>query len=201
MTGSAAAVLNGRIAAAAPGSQGFDTDTVVTTATAHALYATGFRFGIRYISRTVPQHTGDLSTSEAMTILSAGLALMPVQHCDRQGWSPSAILGTAYGIGAAGNAAEIGFPVGVNIWLDLEGPLISAAPEQVIAFVNAWSDAVAVGGFVPGLYVGFDELLTSDQLYHRLKLRHYWRSASQVPDVSLRGYQIIKWLVNSGVRP
>jgi hypothetical protein len=44
---------------------------------------------------------------------------------------------TTYGKTAAANAAAVGFPEGVNIWLDLEGVLGSVASEEVIRYCNA----------------------------------------------------------------
>ena len=65
------------------------------------------------------QPTRDLSEAEANVILSAGLALMPVQHVAPQNWSPSQALGIRNGKNAAKHARQIGFPEGVNVWLDL----------------------------------------------------------------------------------
>jgi hypothetical protein len=193
--------LPGRAAPVAAGVIGFDTDTILTSTIAAQLFASGFGFALRYLSRTQPQSAADLSQAEATNILGAGLGLMVVQHCDRQGWSPTAALGNAYGLAAAENATSVGLPSGVTIWLDLEGPLASTPAENVIAFVNAWAGQVSTPGYnyVPGLYVGFQDILTSDQLYWRLRLKSYWSSASTVPDVAQRGYCMIQSLAPSPV--
>lgn len=52
----------------------------------------------------------DLDRDEAQAILSAGLALMPVQHVRYAGWMPDASLGTQTGKTAADNAIHVGFP-------------------------------------------------------------------------------------------
>ena len=111
------------------GAQGFDADSVIGSDTAKALAAAGFGFAVRYLSRTTPQNNGDLSAAEIGWITDAGLALMAVQHCPLPGWSPTLALGTAYGTAAAVNAAAIGLPGGVSVWLDLEGvaPYVTAA--------------------------------------------------------------------------
>jgi Domain of unknown function (DUF1906) len=193
--------LPGRVAPVAAGNIGLDTDTIITPAVAAGLFASGFRFSVRYLSRTQPQSATDLSPAEATNILGAGLGLMAVQHCDRQGWSPTAALGNQYGLAAAVNATSVGLPSGVTIWLDLEGPLASTPAENVIAFVNAWASQVSTPtyNYVPGLYVGFQDILTSDQLYWRLRLKTYWSSASTVPDVAQRGYCMIQSLAPSPV--
>lgn len=194
-------LLPGRVQSVAVGTIGFDTDTVVTPKNAAALFASGFGFAVRYLSRSYPQSVSDLSLAEAENILAAGLGLMAVQHCDRQGWSPTTALGNMYGLAAVENASSVGLPSGVTIWLDLEGPLTSTPAEEVISFVNAWAGQVSSPGYgyVPGLYVGFDDILTSDELYWRLRLKTYWSSASAVPDVARRGYCMVQSLAPSPV--
>jgi hypothetical protein len=100
--------LAGTVAAAVPGTQGFDSDTTIVPATASALFAAGFRFAVRYLSRTEPQNPSDLGNDEAQAILNAGLALMAVQHSPLPGWAPTTALGEQYGQTAARNAASIG---------------------------------------------------------------------------------------------
>jgi Domain of unknown function (DUF1906) len=174
--------------AAAPGAQGFDSDAVLTPASAAALHAAGFRFVVRYLSRTSPQNPGDLDSGEIAVILYAGLALMAVQHCPLPGWSPSADLGALYGHAAADNAAAIGIMPGVTLWLDLEDVAPYATGADTIAYCNAWAGIVAMAGFQPGLYVGANQPLSGNDLYWRLRVTRYWRSASSVPGIPYRGY-------------
>ncbi|HEY3910393.1 MAG TPA: glycoside hydrolase domain-containing protein [Stellaceae bacterium] len=198
--------LTGIIAAATPGAQGFDSDTVLVADTASKLFGAGFRFALRYLSRTEPQNPSDLSTGEAQAILGAGLALMAVQHCPLSGWAPSAALGKQYGQSASHNAAAIGLPfastpagLGLSLWLDLEGVASWASAADTIAYCNAWAGAVEAAGFLPGLYVGANQPLSGDELYWRLRVTHYWRSASTVPDIPYRGYQMVQALAPSPV--
>jgi hypothetical protein len=184
---------------ATPGAQGFDSDTTIDQTSAIDLKGAGFAFAIRYLSRSTPQAPGDLSNVEAQTILNAGLALMAVQHVSRPGWAPNAALGTDYGDAAVANAALIGLPRGICLWLDLEEVAPYATAEDTIAYVNAWAAAVANGNFVPGLYVGANQPLSGDQLYWRLRLRNYWKSASTVPDIPYRGYQMVQALAPSPI--
>jgi hypothetical protein len=187
-----ASTLVGTVATASTGSIGFDTDTVLSSDTASMFSADGFVFCIRYLSLSTPQDDGDLSHLEATAILGAALALMPVQHVLEPGWMPTADLGDLQGAAAAANALDVGFPAGVNVWLDLEGVGIDASSDDVIAYCNAWFDQVTAAGFVAGLYVGADCGLTSDQLFWDLTCRSYWQSGSDVPDVDQRGYQMVQ---------
>jgi len=178
---------------------GFDTSTSISAGKAAALRTAGFTFAIRYLSRSHGQHAGDLTTAEAQRILNAGLALMPVQHVPPSPWSPTQALGTTNGANAAFNAQQVGFPPGVNVWLDLEGVKISAAAQDVIDFCNAWFAQVEGAGYVTGVYVGASAILTGDQLFFNLKTKHYWKSGSTVPDIPHRGYQMIQRIVPGDV--
>jgi hypothetical protein len=184
--------LDSIVVAATAGIHGFDCNTVLSADQAQQFRARGFRFAIRYLSRFSSQGPSDLSIREAADILAAGLGLMVVQHVAPAGWVPNLALGTNNGRNAALNASECGLLPGVNVWLDLEGVRQSAPAEDVIDYCNAWHDEVAAAGFVPGVYVGADAILTGDQLYWRLKMKHYWRSGSRVPEIPHRGYQMIQ---------
>jgi hypothetical protein len=115
---------------------------------------------------------------------------MPVQHF-RTASSPNQSLGRQDGQNATANAQSVGFPAGVNLWCDLEGVDPAAQAQDVIAYCEAWYQAVNAAGYVPGLYVGAGALLTGQQLYD-LSFQHYWQSASIVPDIPTRGYQLLQ---------
>jgi hypothetical protein len=186
--------LSGNIQSAPNGALGFDADTPIPSSAAQQFASQGYTFCVRYLSRTQGQLPGDLSANEANAILSAGLALMSVQHVRGEGWSPTAALGQQDGTNAGYNAGEIGFPAGVNVWCDLEGVNPASVPPDVIGYCNAWYDGVAAAGFVPGLYVGANCILDGQQIYD-LKFQHYWKSLSRVPVLPARGYQLIQTLV------
>jgi hypothetical protein len=176
-------------------SQGFDTDTVLTTTSAPGLVAAGYCFCIRYLSLQSPGKAGDLTLSEAGIILAAKLGLMAVQYVDAYGWTPTAALGTTHGTAAAANAVAAGLPIATTVWLDLEGVASGTSASAVSGYANAWFTAVAAAGFLAGIYIGADSgFTTSDQLYQDLSTQHYWSSASSVPAVATRGYQMVQSL-------
>ena len=184
--------LPGTASAAAGDIAGFDADGIVTAVAAAAFFSRGFRFCIRYVSRVAQQNANDLSAAEALDLLNAGLALMPVQHVRGAGWVPTAALGASDGVHAVYHAFVIGFPLGVNVWCDLEGVQPGASTQQVIDYCNAWYDAVNAAGYVPGIYVGADTILDGPTLRHSRKFSHYWKSLSHVPDIPGRGFQMIQ---------
>ena len=184
-------ILPGTIEPSTPFAPGFDTDSILTSTRALQFYNLGYKFCLRYLSLG-EQSTRDLTAEEADDILNSGLALMPVQHVRRPGWSPSASLGGTDGQNAASNARQIGFPAGVNIWCDLEGVNRAASQQDVIDYCESWHASVRGAGFLPGLYVGANSTLTGDQL-RNLSFQHYWKSQSNVPAIPGRDYQLIQF--------
>jgi hypothetical protein len=170
---------------------GFDVNQPLSGAQSAAFKTAGMDFCIRYLPRTPALFRGNLTAAEIEIILSAGLALMAVQHCPNPGWEPTGALGLEYGTYAAQYAKEIGLAPGINLWLDLEGvgPLVKA--EDVIAYCQAWYTAVSVAGYVPGIYVGWNVALSDEQLYE-LPFAHYWRAYNCDQNIPTRGYQIIQ---------
>lgn len=186
-------MLSGTVQAAPAGVKGFDANVVITPDQADAFWAAGFRFALRYVGRT-QMASHDLATAEAEMLLSKGFALMPVQHVLGGEWMATGDLGTEYGANAANFSQQIGFPPGVNVWLDLESVSTQAAAADVIAYCNNWHAQVAGAGYVPGVYIGYHPGLPGSQLYSNLKFQHYW-AAYNVDGVSTphpRGYQLIQ---------
>jgi len=181
--------LPGTVQSAPAGIKGFDANVPVSAAVAKEFLDAGYRFCARYVGRTqMAPH--DLTASEAATLLQAGLALMTVQHVEAGEWMPSAALGAEYGANAARFTAAIGFPAGVNVWLDLESVSSAAAAAEVVAYCNAWADAVSAAGFAPGIYVGWQPMLSNAQLYHDLKFSHYWGAYNVDAVIPQRGWQM-----------
>jgi hypothetical protein len=185
-------LLPGNVLSAPPGLSGFDVNSPLAPSDATNLKNAGYSFCIRYIPRTAALIPGNLTNAEALGILNAGLALMPVQHVSLPGWNPNTNLGTIYGNFAATYASQtLMLPQGVNIWCDLEGVATSTSPNDVIAYCQAWYYSVHIAGYIPGIYVGYDTMLSPDQLYNDISFQHYWR-AYNGPQVSTRGFQLIQ---------
>ena len=182
--------LPGQVESATPSVPGFDSDSMIVAEIARRFFTAGYKFCLRYISldQKAPE---DLSSQEAIDILNSGLALMPVQHARRRGWSPTQDLGRRDGGNAVANAQNVGFPAGVSVWCDMEGVSRASGSQDVIDYCEAWYEALDGAGYSPGLYVGPDSALTGPQLYG-LSFRHYWRSQSKVPHIPKRGYELIQ---------
>jgi hypothetical protein len=78
-----------------------------------------------------------------------------------------------------------------------EGVKSSSSHAAVIDYCNGWIAEVESAGFVPGVYIGARAILTSEEIFWRLRARHFWRSGSRVPDVPHRGYQLIQKIIRN----
>jgi Domain of unknown function (DUF1906) len=186
-------MLSGTAQAAPANVKGFDANVTITSSQADAFWNAGFRFGLRYVGRT-QMASHDLTADEAAMLLSKGFGLMPVQHVLGGEWMATGDLGTEYGANAARFSQQIGFPPGVNVWLDLESVSTQAAAADVIAYCNNWYAQVAGAGYVPGVYIGWQPGLSGSDLYNKIKFQHYW-AAYNVDGVSNpkpRGYQLVQ---------
>jgi hypothetical protein len=102
---------------------------------------------------------------------------MAVQHAPEPGWIPGGRVGEQHGSNAARNAQSAGLPLGINIWLDLEGVNSGAPASDVSAYCNAWFAKVSEAGYIPGLYVGAGSILSGEQL-DALDVQYFWKSGS-----------------------
>jgi hypothetical protein len=98
------------------------------------------------------------------------------------------------------NLRSIGATPGVCVWRDWEGLVPGSTASDCIADDNAWNLAVTQGGYVPGIYFGYNGILTASDLYWRLTCAHYWKSASTVQAPEVRGWQMIQSLAPSPVQ-
>lgn len=171
---------------------GFDCDTALTAVTAMQFAAAGFTWAARYLSRG-EEIASDLEAIEVRALHTCGISVVPVQHVAVPPWEASVDLGQVLGAEAKDNAALIGCPSGVTLWLDLEGVAPSCPASAIVGFCNAWTAAVEAGGYTSGLYVGIGCGLTSSQLYRDLAVTRYWKSLSRsAPTVDVRGFQIVQ---------
>lgn len=170
----------------ASGTNGFDRDYSPSATQFNQIYSDGYRFYIGYT-----QHMTDTDLSNALT---NGFAVMMVEGF--YSGMVSDYTGAEWAQYAINAAQTIGYLTGCNLWLDLEG--ISNSANEVIPWANDWYDAVQSAGYVPGIYVGEPEPLTSSQLYYDLNFSHYWRSCSgSTPNVDVRGYQMFQTQCNA----
>ncbi len=121
----------------------------------------------------VAGYLGVISADRLKSILAAGLAFLPVTLAGEYNDGPNDEIG---------QLKALGIPAGVTVFLDLEGlSSFKADPAGLIVKIDAWASAVSAAGYVPGLYVGVPQPLTSEELW-KLKVSRYWRGQGSVRD-------------------
>lgn len=173
------------------GSLGFDCNTPVNAHQAHLMRQAGFKFAIRYVPR-VNWRATDITRDEIANLIGGGLGVMLVQHFPGEQWHPMESLGTAWGGAAANFADKAGYPKGAVLWCDLEGVAGEVSASVIIKYVNKWYDAVRLAGHEPGLYLGYGNGLTAEQVYWKTKFRRYWAAYNLNRDQypAIRGVQM-----------
>ena len=171
-----------------PNVRGIDTIARITYEQALALYADGFRFAVRYL--------GHISMAEVIDITSAKMALLFVAgYSRRPGWVPTASIGALDGGQAIEHLKELE-AVGTSTYVDFEGPGEPLGIKQekldCLLYGNAAAHAIQQGGSPAGVYIGYGLPFTAIELYWSFAFTGYWKSLSMVPDVAVRGYQMIQ---------
>lgn len=179
---------------------GFDTSVYVNPKYYTQLKNAGYGFAVRYIWRHMLYNNTPnggwpvaLSIQELAELTDAGFGVSIVQFANPQsGFVPTAAEGANVGTAAGYNAKGLGIPSGTTIWCDVEFPSVPTS-GSVTAYINAWATAVVAAGYEAGLYVGPNNGLSADAMYYDLgKINHYWKSASMVPWVTKRGFQMFQ---------
>lgn len=134
-----------------------------TATQAQALKASGIDFVVGYL--------GVMSASRVRAITDAGMAFMPVT-----------VANTYDGGHSVAHCKSLSLPLGCTVWLDLEGQTaFDTPPEMLWKKINSWASSVKSAGYMPGLYVGSPQPLTSEQLYS-LGVVRYWNALSREVD-------------------
>ncbi|HEX8792998.1 MAG TPA: glycoside hydrolase domain-containing protein [Polyangiaceae bacterium] len=172
------------IAAKATPGRWVDSSTPLTPAVCAELVREGIVGVVRYVPLPNNPAHADISAAEAALILDAGLQLLLVQHVRMPPWSPSQHDGYTDGAIAAGSARAAGYAPGCHVFLDIEGVQGDAASTSL--FCDNWARAVKSAGYRAGLYCGYSDPLSADQLYERPGFTTYWSDAGH-RRVSTRG--------------
>jgi hypothetical protein len=85
----------------------------------------------------------------------------------------------------------------VQTQLQAAAGTVQSLKTQVQALLTALQSGSSAG-YVLGLYVGANALLSGQQL-HDLPFEHYWQSCSEVPSIPARGHQMVQTLVGEPV--
>ena len=170
---------------------GFDCNTKLSYKMARKFKIIDMNFVIRYVGRYKMNTKIDIDKIEKNNILKAGLDLGIVQHCPgKPGIIPSGKLGKTWGINAREFSKKVEYKKDCIVYLDLENVNIKFKNKQqlIYDYINYWAEEV-IKYYTPGIYVGYNGFMSSQQLYYKLKfIMDYWKSCSFVPNIYRRGY-------------
>jgi len=171
--------------ALAPGLSGFDNIGADSAVQLNCLSASGFSFD-------VIDALGAGWDTEYRTAAGLGMSIVLFQGFYQPFWSDPA-QGTARGQLMVTNAKSVGYPRGAQVFLNLENNLSDGTSPTtragMISWVKNWASEVRSAGFVPGVYVGVPQLLTTADLENAVGSDGvFWRSASSSAPQTNRGY-------------
>jgi hypothetical protein len=139
-----------------------DASVVVTASTSAKLAAEGYVGIIRTLAyKAGASEATDLHADELAWHLANGLWVAVYQRVRLPGWKPIECDGYEDAEAAMLEAQKIGLPYGMHIWQDLEG--VGGDAADVPNYCKQWADGIASYG--AALYVGYQTLLTPEQLH------------------------------------
>jgi hypothetical protein len=134
--------------------------------------------------------------ADLQNALAAGLQVQVFQGYYAPLWTEGPSAATARAQQAIDAMHTAGLPVSSIGWLDVEDWPTDATAAEAMAWITAWGSAIAAGHMQAGGYQGSGTPLTGDDWWNITTLHRYWRSASMVPTIPNRGYQIVQTAVN-----
>ena len=135
-----------------------------TATQAKALKSTGVDAIVGYL--------GAINSARLSYILDAGMAFMPVTYAaDAFG-----------GDTIVKRCNDLGLSKNVTVWQDLEGiHVFQMEPLALRSRLNVASLKVQQSGFMPGVYIGAPQPLTSEELFSLTAVR-YWKGIGRCVD-------------------
>jgi Domain of unknown function (DUF1906) len=132
--------------------------------------------------------TGAGFASEITGALEGGLAVALWQSMAAPAWAdlPQAqVVGRQMALAAQSG----GYGAGGTVFLDLRDVPVGTPAQQILDWIDSWSDTVAAAGYVPGLRAGPNAGLSANQL-GATRPGTFWASGGAVPALSV-GYSVM----------
>ncbi len=149
----------GSVVSILSGAKGFDESGYAITGAYAACAATnyGMSFVGRYISLTVGEQSGDLTSAEAVQITENGLAILVVQHCySAPSFTNYAAQGKTDAQTAISNLDNMVAPSGLFVYCDIEHFLTF---DDGAAYAQAWGTEINASGTYKAGYYGDQTIL------------------------------------------
>lgn len=111
------------------------------------------------------QKSNDITAERLQSLTGEGFEVGLIQHVRYSGWDPRDHSGTFDAAAAAEHALSVGYPTTAHIWNDLEGIRPGCSDIAMRVFLESWSGRMPAYPYGAGLYVGYQQPLTAEQLY------------------------------------
>ena len=167
----------------------YDASVRLHEPSARALLAAGCVGVFRYVPLPRNPIGQDINAPELAMLVGLGLEVGLVQHVRMPGWDPRQHSGYEDGQVAVEYAQQAEYPEGAHLWCDFEGPLVGVPSGPCIEYCTQWARGVVEAGYRAGLYCGYDDPMTPEELYLLPGITSYWSDAGH-RSVSVRGVAI-----------
>lgn len=121
----------------------------------------------------VAVYLGAVNAARVGFLLNVGLGVVPVTF------------GGEYADGSSDELAQLkalGLPLGIHVFLDVEGlKTFHTDPVALRNLIGAWAKPLKDAGWIPALYAGVPQPLTSDELW-KLPVELYWKGQGRQVD-------------------
>jgi hypothetical protein len=148
---------------------------------------------IRYVPLPGVNPAGDIDEGELALILSHPAKFLSwfVQHPRFPGWKPREHDAEADARWAARFAHEAGYPPGVHGFVDAEGMSADTTAAEAHFYNSLWCHVMVEEGFAAGLYDGYSQPETPEELYGIPQATSYWSDAAH-RRVAVRGTAVVQ---------
>lgn len=175
----------------APACRVVDTSAKVSKQVRAALTSLGYWGIIRYVPLPGVNPAADIDPDELAGILEEGFGSWFVQHPRYPGWKPREHDAEVDAKWACKFARAAGYPDGVHGFVDCEGMSSDTTHEEAFAYNSRFVHVLVEEGYGGGLYDGYSQPLTPEELYEIPDATCYWSDAAN-RRVATRGCAVVQ---------
>jgi hypothetical protein len=170
-----------------------DTDVKLTPPLLNGLSGLGYEGIIRYVPLPGVDPRNDIDPEELERILAhpKGFFSCFVQHPRYDGWKPREHSPELDARCAVRFARAAGYPSGVHGFVDAEGMNADTTWQEAHSYNSRWAHIMVEEGFRAGLYDGYSQPETPDELYLIHDVSSYWSDLAN-RKVAVRGTAIVQ---------
>lgn len=156
-----------------------------------SLTSLGYAGIIRYVPLPGVGASEDIDEEELQRILDSGFWSCFVQHPRFPGWEPRNCSAVADAQTAAKFARAAGYPQGVTGFVDLEGMGLDTIANEAFGYASLWCKVMVEEGYRAGVYVGYNQPMSPEELYEIPDASSYWSDAAN-RKVATRGTAMVQ---------